>query len=662
MKKKLLAFLLLLALLTSCLPTALAAEVMLSTQNLKVNGVPIRCEKYNIDGSNYFKLRDLAYLLNGTGSQFALDYDPELKRVLITRGKGYVPDGSELLFSGEDRSSLAVPSRQTIYVDGQETSDLSVYNIGGNNYFQLRELSGLLGFGVEYDAATRTALVFSAETSVRRELTPEQIYATCAPAVFYVEIYDEDGWCAKTGSGFFLSPDGLAVTNYHVISGADSASVTVSDTGAVYPVLGVYDYSVEEDWAVIQVDGRGFQTLEIGDPSYDVGGATVYAIGSPLGLQNTISQGIISNPARLDGSVSYIQMSAAISPGSSGGALLNKYGQVIGITSATYSEGQNLNLAIPMTYLDSFRAEECQPLHDSRNEPGGTLTLFDNSLTLSLGTEGTVTAMAVERNCSGVSVRYSIRDESIVSCAWNPWYGDYVDLTVTPLSVGTTEITIYFIISGTDQVLDSKSLQVTVTGSGESVTDHPVYFTLSTEQLTASLFESVYIDVYACYPEDNDNTYISWYASDPSVVECSWGEWDGDDIRLQIDPLRAGSTEIFIVYCTEDGRELASGSVDLTVLYGLVTADAESISLAPGESVTVEASCFTQGVDWYYLSADTSVAGIVSLEWGAWRENGTDCPLTITGLAPGSTEAELYLYDSDSGYCLDSLLLPIRVS
>ena len=57
MKKKLLAFLLLLALLTSCLPTALAAEVMLSTQNLKVNGVPIRCEKYNIDGSNYFTWR-----------------------------------------------------------------------------------------------------------------------------------------------------------------------------------------------------------------------------------------------------------------------------------------------------------------------------------------------------------------------------------------------------------------------------------------------------------------------------------------------------------------------------------------------------------------------------------------------------------------------------
>ena len=82
----------------------------------------------------------------------------------------------------------------------------------------------------------------------------------------------------------------------------------------------------------------------------------MYAIGSPKGLQNTITTGIISNPSREDGGIKYIQTSAAISAGSSGGALINKYGQVIGITSGSYLGGQNLNVALPMTYVSDYRS------------------------------------------------------------------------------------------------------------------------------------------------------------------------------------------------------------------------------------------------------------------------------------------------------------------
>lgn len=191
-----------------------------------------------------------------------------------------------------------------------------------------------------------------------RELSAEQIYAACSPAVFYIELYDGAGNATGSGSGFFIDDKGTAITNHHVIEGASSAKIQMSDSGDVYDITGIYDYSKENDWALIQVDCTGNKYLTVGDDSTIVGGATVYAIGSPLGLQNTISQGLISNPKREVGKTTYIQISAAISQGSSGGALINKYGEVIGITSAGADEGQNLNLALPMSYPEKGSCEE----------------------------------------------------------------------------------------------------------------------------------------------------------------------------------------------------------------------------------------------------------------------------------------------------------------
>ena len=187
--------------------------------------------------------------------------------------------------------------------------------------------------------------------SSKTVLSAEEVYSKCSPAVFYIETYNASGKTIGTGSGFFVDSQGTAFTNYHVIEKAVSAKITVSDSNKVYDVKGVYDYNKDQDWAVLKIDGSGFSYLKKGDSTSAVGGATVYAIGSPLGLQNTITQGLISNPKRTEDNVNYIQISAAISPGSSGGALINKYGEVIGITSASYVYGQNLNLALPLSYL-----------------------------------------------------------------------------------------------------------------------------------------------------------------------------------------------------------------------------------------------------------------------------------------------------------------------
>ena len=158
--KKTIALLLALLLLTGILPAALAANVCLSSQALTVDGRSVSCEYYNIDDSNYFKLRDIAELLNGTGSCFSVAYDEAARAVRIVTGEAYVSVGGELT-KGEDLSSTAVVSTQTILVNGTPRSDLKAYNIGDHNYFKLRDLGSALGFGVGYDETTKTIRIES---------------------------------------------------------------------------------------------------------------------------------------------------------------------------------------------------------------------------------------------------------------------------------------------------------------------------------------------------------------------------------------------------------------------------------------------------------------------------------------------------------------------
>ena len=159
--KKLLALALIACLLLAALPAAASAyTVVRSPQSLTLNGHLVDCEKYNIDGSNYFKLRDLAYILQGTPAAFGVGWDAEANAILIIPGMPYEPVGGELVV-GEDKSATAVPSSQSLWFLDAPADGLSVYNIGGNNYFKLRELGDLLGFEVGYDAASNTAMIFS---------------------------------------------------------------------------------------------------------------------------------------------------------------------------------------------------------------------------------------------------------------------------------------------------------------------------------------------------------------------------------------------------------------------------------------------------------------------------------------------------------------------
>ena len=218
------------------------------------------------------------------------------------------------------------------------------------------------------EAATIITRIVDADARVKlslaAELGGEQIYSKASPAVFYIEIYDKEGLSLKTGSGFFISATGLAVTNYHVVIGAYSAKITTDD-GEVLDVTGIYDYNWKRDTALIQIDrkdDRDFAYLETADSSDLKTGATVYTLGSPLGLQASFTKGIVSRAQReIEGS-DYIQLDAPISSGSSGGVLLDTSCRAIGVTSATMTESQNINLAVPINYYTELSRETHVPL------------------------------------------------------------------------------------------------------------------------------------------------------------------------------------------------------------------------------------------------------------------------------------------------------------
>ena len=159
---------------------------------------------------------------------------------------------------------------------------------------------------------------------------------------------DKDGNPVGQGSGFLVSKNGSIVTNYHVIRGATSAIVKFPD-GAFYEVEGVLSFDKDRDVAVIKARGENFHTVTLGNSDQLQVGEAVVAIGNPLSLESTVSSGIVSGIRNIEErGGKFLQITAPISPGSSGGPLFNMAGEVVGITTLYLNVGENLNFAIPI--------------------------------------------------------------------------------------------------------------------------------------------------------------------------------------------------------------------------------------------------------------------------------------------------------------------------
>lgn len=197
--------------------------------------------------------------------------------------------------------------------------------------------------------------------------TLQELAAKTKPSVVLLVISNAAGVKVSSGSGFFVSSDGRVITNHHVVAGASKVTASLSD-GRKIDALGLLADDEDKDLAILKLPGEGFPALALGDSRGLRAGDEVVVIGSPMGLSGTLSAGIVSairdgktplgdDDDELGGKVDPrdrkpkawgIQVTAAISPGSSGSPILTLGGEVIAIAVGIVGSGGSLNFGVPI--------------------------------------------------------------------------------------------------------------------------------------------------------------------------------------------------------------------------------------------------------------------------------------------------------------------------
>lgn len=205
---------------------------------------------------------------------------------------------------------------------------------------------------ISYNDNQATMRVDAMKSDTRREKNFEEL-ALLAASIVMIAVHNDQGEIIGTGSGIMIGREGYILTNYHVANKGAFYSVRIENDEVVYNTDELIKYNSILDLAIIRIY-RILTPIPIYTSKKKlVRGQKVVAIGSPLGLFNSVSDGIISG-FRVIKDVDMIQFTAPISQGSSGGAVLNMYGEVIGISTAGFDDGQNINLAVGYESINMF--------------------------------------------------------------------------------------------------------------------------------------------------------------------------------------------------------------------------------------------------------------------------------------------------------------------
>jgi S1-C subfamily serine protease len=170
------------------------------------------------------------------------------------------------------------------------------------------------------------------------------------PSVLLITTADRNGKPVAGGTGFLVSREGYLITNQHVIRKAASA-VAKGDNGTTFHVEGILATDLQHDLAILKIDSRGAPVLPLGTSAQIKAGEKVAVIGSPLGLEGSLSEGIVAANRDLKQVGRILQITAPISHGSSGSPVLDLNGRVVGVAVGSRKEGQAVNFAIPVEDL-----------------------------------------------------------------------------------------------------------------------------------------------------------------------------------------------------------------------------------------------------------------------------------------------------------------------
>jgi S1-C subfamily serine protease len=194
------------------------------------------------------------------------------------------------------------------------------------------------------------------ERTISERLDLPWVAAAVRPAVALIEIFGPSGELTKTGTGFFVSSDGKLVTNTHVVEGATNATAKL-ETGATYAIGGIIVTDNDHDVVLVQADAKGVPFLRLYRGLPPPVGSRIAVIGSPLGFEGSLSEGIISGQRAKSKSDQWLQITAPVSHGSSGSPVVNSNGEVVGVATSIIDQGQALNFARPVPYVSDLLAK-----------------------------------------------------------------------------------------------------------------------------------------------------------------------------------------------------------------------------------------------------------------------------------------------------------------
>ncbi len=653
--KKTLSILLVLLLAMGLLPSgALAANpaVVMSPQNLRVNGKRVACEKYNIDGSNYFKLRDIAYVLSGTGSSFSVSWDGESRCISIRTGEEYEPNGTELDLAFGDKSASAAPSEDRILVNGEERTDLSAYKLEGNNFYKLRDLGDALGFRVDYDRDTNTAIIISRAPSHPAPWLTVEAYSTdeaWGGTEHSVSSYDE--------RGFLLS----SVAEAESYSESSVYRYDELDRMTEY----VYRYSTEEeDGTWEETRTTVYEYDKWGQPTKTV--TTAWDSGLGPGVESPVTEMVYT----YDGDGNRLREDIRSPYGSS--AFVNAYdARGFLIRTETYSdgslqdtvdyvrddEGRELSRRRTLAdgtvaetyayeYADGVLMKETYAHDDYRREStytyderGNVLSVYsdttdwDNEETNTYDEEGRLLEHVFYNGADLFSTSYVYDAEGRVLREAYDSPDDFYTIEYTYDGEGnplTEDFTGSAYTYRTEYAYDRAERRQT----RNTVYTYPKAeeLVMGMTELTLAAGEEFYLSCYFL-PYNAPWEHVGWSSSDESVVIA--------DGYGKLTAVGAGTAVV-----TAESESGLTASCAVTVAgekYRLTVSDSE-LRLKAGETAVIHCSVEVTG-DWlpYSIRRDfLDGENTVSTSWGEFA--GNDIDLTVYALTPGTCTLQLSVF------------------
>ncbi len=334
--------------------------------------------------------------------------------------------------------------------------------------------------------ATRLSAALSAG---KTDYTAAEIHEMSADAVVMLELFREEEDFTKEkpsshASAFFVTADGAALTSWHALDGVAHARAITLD-GRRFDVSGVLWYDVLRDIAVIRISRtdtegnsvRFFPYLDIGDSDAVYNGEPVVTVSNAPSRQDSVTDGIISSRNRIvdDPDYAVLQFTAPISPGSSGGPLLNMHGEVVGVLYGSFVGGDSMYLAVPVNCLPAdalicaeHSFEEAKAMEEEK-KAAASLQASETEVKLKVNES---TEVLITHDCPRpVTIRYEIDDTDIVVCEWGNFSSKFsVPLSIYGLSRGETDVKIMF-ADGTANEDACVTIHVTVTGTPAGAAD-----------------------------------------------------------------------------------------------------------------------------------------------------------------------------------------------